>query len=80
MRIPSEGNTEVYDISDTEYASVKLDDSGRFWVNISRIEKPVESMSVTVKDSNSLWLDTFEEVKEYLLEKANEAHKANFRE
>jgi len=80
MKIPSKGKTEMYDISDTEYASVKLDDSNKFWVTISRIEKPVEKdeIMVSVKDSNSIWFDTIDEVREYLLEKADASHKTQF--
>ena len=83
MRIPSIGKTETYDISNTEYATVKLDDSNRFWVGITtKIEEPIPSnkLNVTIKDSEDIWFDSFEEVKEYLAEKSDETHKAQFQD
>lgn len=81
MKIPSKGKTEMYDISDTEYASVELEEStNKFWLTIWRIEKPVEKDEnmVKLRDSNALWFDTFEEVQEYLVDKAEGKYKDQF--
>lgn len=81
MRIPTKGDTEMYDVSENKYASVKSENSGKYWVTISSIERLEKNQIITtVKDGNSLWFDTFEEVKQYLLETADEAYKDQFRD
>lgn len=85
MKIPSHGETEVYDLSDSEFAAVKLEESGQFWVTIvNRAEySSDEKTNVVVKgifdnNSNVTFLNTLEEVKEYLLSKAGIAFKEQF--
>jgi hypothetical protein len=79
MRIPSIGETVVYDISDTEYVVVKLSESGEFWLTIINRENPGPAVeSPFDNNSNVIFLNTIEKVKEYLLEKADEAHKVQF--
>jgi len=79
MRIPSIGETVVYNISDTEYAVVKLSESGEFWVTIiNRENRRAAVVSPFDKNSNVIFLHTIENVKEYLLEKADETHKVQF--
>jgi len=81
MKSPSIGQTEGYYISDTEVALVKLEDN-RFWVSIRNREGflPGEKFRITVSSSNNISFDKFEQVKEYLLEKADEAYKLQFQD
>lgn len=86
MKIPSKGETEVYDLSDTEYAVVKQEESGQFWVTIvnrgglSGGEMRVAVEGIFDNNSNVIFLNTVEEVKEHLLERADKAHKDQFGE
>jgi hypothetical protein len=80
MRIPTKEKSEMYTLNDSEFGVVHVTDSGRFRVVIWPNEEllPGEKYRITIKDDDSFEFDTFEEVKEHLLEKADEDHKAQF--
>jgi hypothetical protein len=83
MKIPPKGETETYDLSDTEYAAVQQEESGQFWVTIVNrgdLEEGVEVKGIFDNNSNIMFINTDEELKGYLLEKADEAHKSQFGE
>ena len=80
MKIPERGQTETYFISDNKVAAVKLEaETGKFWVtvvNSEYIDLPAESPFAP--NSNVAFLDTFQDVKKYLFEKADENYKEQF--
>lgn len=82
MRVPTREKSEVYYLTQSEHGVVHLTDSGRFKVAIWPNETllPNEKFRVTVRDDNSFEFDSIEEVKEYLLEMADEDHKDQFHE
>jgi hypothetical protein len=84
MKIPPKGKIEVYYLSDTEFAAVQQSDSGQFWVTIRKSEDSVPGQ-VTIEGlfddkSHIMFLNTVEDLKEYLLERADEEHKKQFAE
>lgn len=82
MTLPTKDKSEVYPLTDTDYGVVHVTDTGKFRVVIWPKEEllPGEKFKITIKDDESFDFDTFEEVKEYLLEKADDTHKAQFLE
>lgn len=82
MKSPTKDKSELYPLTESEYGIVHVTDSGKFRVAVRPNEKllPGEKFRITIKEDDSFEFDTFEEVKEYLLEKADEIHKAQFQE
>ena len=85
MKIPDKGKTDSYKISDTKDAIVKQSDTGQFWVTLNEHLLPGEKIrydigSIFDNDSNIMFLNTVEELKEHLLEIADEEYKDQFRE
>ena len=82
MNLPTKDKSELYHLTDTEHSVVHVTDSGKYRVLIWPNEEllPGEKYKITIKDDDSFEFDTFEEVKEYLLEKADGPHKVQFLE
>jgi hypothetical protein len=80
MKIPEKGKTEIYPISDDKFALVELEDSGRFILRISSTFTAIPKNHVQVNDDNPVAYNAFEELREDLLNMADENHKDQFRE
>ena len=81
MKAPDKGKTRVYDISDTKFAAVKLEESGQFWVTIVNRENASSTAESPFTDnSNVIFLNTIEELREHLFDNAEGDYKDQFKE
>lgn len=82
MNLPTQDKSEIYYLTDSENSVVHVTDSGKFRVVIypNEILLRGEKFKITIDNDGGFEFDTFEEVKEYLLEKADEAHRIQFQE
>jgi|GEM_PF-4386390 len=82
MNLPTKDKSELYPLTESTCTIVHITDSGKFRVAVRPNEKPLlgEKLRITIKGDDYFEFDTFEEVKEHLLENADESHKAQFLE
>lgn len=80
MKVPTKEKSEMYKITHSEFGVVHVTDNDRFKVSIRPSEElcPDEKFKITIRDDDYFEFDTFEEVKEHLLEKAEETYKKQF--
>lgn len=83
MKLPTKDKSELYPLTESTNGIVHVTDSGKFRVAIRPNEEillPGEKFKITVRNDDYFEFETFEEVKNHLLENADEAHKAQFLE
>jgi len=82
MKLPTKDKSELYPLTKSTTGIVHVTDSGKFRVAIhpNDVLLPGEKFKITVRDDDYFEFETFEQVKDHLLENADEAHKAQFLE
>jgi hypothetical protein len=80
--LPTEDKSELYTLTESTYGIVHVTDSGKFRVAVRPNEKSLlgEKFRITIKGDDYFEFDTFEEVKEHLIDNSDESHKAQFLE
>ena len=79
MRIPSKEKSELYTLTESTSGIVHITDSGKFRVAVRPNDHllPGEKFKIAVHDDDYFEFDTFNDVMIYLLENADNAHKAH---